>query len=130
MLRRAWAAIQIGRQMRSCLIAQEIGNDGDAGCAQHLYATPLILGMRIYQRHIDRADPPGDHLFSARGRALMECARLECNKGCHIFQSPAELEQRHGFGMWLIRRLCETTGDYDTVTHEDAPYGWIWQASR
>ena len=59
----------------------------------------------------------------------MKRARLERNKGCHVFQSPYELAKRHGFGMWLVRRLRETTGDNHAVPHEDASYGWIWQAS-
>jgi len=46
--------------MRSCFSAQEIGSDGDASFTQHLYAAPLVLGMRIDQRHVDRSDTPGD----------------------------------------------------------------------
>src|SRR5215475_1580716 len=129
MLRRARAAIEIRRQMRSCLLAQEIGSNGDASFAQHLYAAPLVLGMRIDQRHIDCSDAPGDHLFSARGRALMKRTRLERNKGGHVFQSPYELAQRHRFCVWLVWRLCEATCNNDTVPHEDTSYGWIWQAS-
>ena len=58
----------------------------------------------------------------------MERAWLECDKGCDVFQSPFDLAQRHGFGMRLVRRLSETTGDNNSVSHEDTPYGWIWQA--
>src|SRR5262245_66547871 len=58
MLGRAGPPIQIGRQMWAGLLAQEIGNNADAGIAQHLNAPALIFWMWVDQGHVYRSDAP------------------------------------------------------------------------
>src|SRR6185295_4681882 len=112
--------IEVWCEMRPCLLTPKIGNDPDAGVAQHLNPAPLVPWMRVDQRDVDGPDAPSDHLLGARGRALMERARFEGDECRHVFQSPFNLPQRHRFRMRLVRGLGEATGYDRSVPDEDA----------
>jgi hypothetical protein len=47
MLRGPRASVQVWCEMQACFLAQEIGNDADAGIAKHLNASSLVLRVRV-----------------------------------------------------------------------------------
>src|SRR5262245_21916301 len=128
MLGRARAAVQIGREIRARFVAQEIGNNTDAGIAQHFNTPPRILRMRIDEGDVHRTDAPRNHLFCARRGALMESAGLERHEGCNVVEIPLDLTQRHWFGVRLIRRLGIATRNDHSFADEHAAHRRIGQA--